>query len=55
MKNPSVSATWSLSFYLRNFFRQHYGGMRVPPGPRGVLQGAQVVAAMTTADTVYMN
>ena len=23
-KNPSLNATWSLSFYLRNFFRQLY-------------------------------
>ena len=23
-KNPSLNATWSLSFYLQNFFRQQY-------------------------------
>ena len=28
-KNPSLSATWSLSFYLRNFFRQQYSQLFV--------------------------
>ena len=35
-KSPSLSATWPLSFYLRNFFRQQYPWEYPPLGtPQG--------------------
>ena len=50
-KNPSLSATWSLSFYLRNSFLQQYPWGKTPKHPEELSQVIPFLAGV--CETLY--